>query len=98
MTAAETDAAREWLKRFVGIYADVDAGEGDPVHAVLAHAREMLVVGPTPEDPFSIWREIADALPQDEQAASLCDTWREELDRVRRASRDAYGGRFSPEQ
>jgi hypothetical protein len=54
VTAAETDAAREWLKRFVGIYAGTDAGEGDPVHAVRAHAREMLVVGPAPDDPFTI--------------------------------------------
>jgi hypothetical protein len=83
MTAAQTDAAREWLKRFVGIYEGTNAGEGDPVHAVLAHAREMLVVGPTTGDPFTICREIANALPQDQQAAGLCDNWREELDRAR---------------
>jgi hypothetical protein len=83
MTAAETDAAREWLERFIGVYAGTDAGEGDPVHAVRAHAREMLTLGPNPDDPFTICREIADALPQDQQAASLCDAWREDLERAR---------------
>ena len=84
MTAAETDAAREWLTRFIGAYAGLDVGESDPVHAVRAHAREMLVVGPTPDDPFTICKEMADALPHDQRAAGLCDTWREELDLARR--------------
>jgi hypothetical protein len=82
MTAAETDAAREWLERFIGIYAARDEGEGELVHAVRAHAREMLAVGPTPDDPFTICREIADALPADQPAASLCDTWSGELERA----------------
>jgi hypothetical protein len=86
MSAAETDAAREWLKRFVGLYAEMDAGDSNPVHAVRAHANEMLVVGPTPDDPFIICKEIADALPQDPQAAELCDTWHDQLDRARRLS------------
>ena len=59
-------------------------GKSDPVHAVRAHAREMLVVGPTPDDPFTICKEMADALPHDRGAAGLCDTWREELDQARR--------------
>jgi hypothetical protein len=84
MSAAETDAAREWLKRFIGMYAGMDSGEGDPVHAIRVHAREMLAVGPTPDDPFIIGEEMAGALPEDRGAAGLCDTWREELDRARR--------------
>lgn len=83
MAGPEIDDAREWLQRFVDLYAGMDAGEGDPVHAIRAHAREMLVVGPAADDPFTICKEMADALPEDRQAAGLCDSWREEFDRAR---------------
>jgi hypothetical protein len=39
----------------------------------------MLVAGPAPGDPFTICKEIAEALPEDRQAAGLCDGWREEF-------------------
>jgi hypothetical protein len=51
--------------------------------AVREHARQMIAAGPTEDDPFTIAREIAAALPGDSHAAALADTWHTELDRMK---------------
>lgn len=78
-----TEAARSWLTRFIDMYAGMDAGPGDPVHAVREKARELLDAGPTEDDPFTILEQIAAALPGDSHAASLGAGWRKELYGVR---------------
>ena len=74
--------AAEWLERFIGMYAGIDSGEGDPVHAVRVKARQLLEAGPTRDDPFTIAEEIAQALPGDGRAASLGGIWRDQLHRL----------------
>jgi hypothetical protein len=76
------EAARDWLERFIDMYAGIDAGPGDPVHAVREKARELLEAGPTESDPLTISREIAQALPGDSHAAALEQAL---VDRIRRA-------------
>lgn len=78
-----SEAARAWLERIDGMYEGIDAGPTDPVHAVRERARQMIKAGPTEDDPFTIAREIAAALPGDAHAAALADTWRTELDRTK---------------
>jgi hypothetical protein len=77
-----TEAAQGWLTRFIDMYAGIDAGPGDPVHAVREKARELVNAGPTADDPFTISEEIAAALPGDSHAAALGDGWRKELERA----------------
>jgi hypothetical protein len=77
------EAAREWLNRFIDMYAGMDAGPGDPVHAVREKAQALLDASSTEHDPLTIAREIAEALPGDSHAAALEDGWREELRRLR---------------
>lgn len=78
-----SEAARAWLERIDGMYEGIDAGPTDPVHAVRDHARQLIKAGPTEDDPLTIAREIAAALPGDSHAAALADTWRTELDRMK---------------
>jgi hypothetical protein len=77
-----TEAARRWLANFVDMYAGIDAGEGDPVHAVRENARALLATGPTERDPVIIAEQIAVALPGDPRAAALAEAWRDELRRL----------------
>lgn len=70
------EAARQWLTRFVDLYAGIDTGKGDPVHAAREKADEFLQRGPTRSDPFVVAGMIAKALPNDPRAASLEDDWR----------------------
>jgi hypothetical protein len=78
-----TEAAEAWLTRFIDMYAGMDAGPGDPVHAVREKAREFLDAGPIEDDPFTISEQIAAALHGDSHAATLGDGWRKELERLR---------------
>ena len=78
-----TEAAEVWLTQFSTTYAGMDAGPGDPVHAVRERARELLEAGPTEDDPFTICEQIAAALPGDSHAAALGDGWRKELERLK---------------
>ncbi len=78
-----TEAAQGWLTRFIDMYAGIDTGPSDPVHAIRAKAREFLDAGPTEDDPFTISEEIAAALPGDSHAAALEDGWRKELERLK---------------
>jgi hypothetical protein len=78
-----TEAAQDWLTRFIDMYAGIDTGPSDPVHAVREKAREFLDAGPTEDDPFTISEEIAAALPGDSHAAALEDGWRKELERLK---------------
>jgi hypothetical protein len=79
---AVTQAATDWLNRFVDRYAGTDSGESDPVHDVRVRAQQMLHAGPTRQDPFTIAEMLANALPNDERAAVLGDDWRDELSRI----------------
>lgn len=76
------EAARRWLANFVDMYAGIDAGEGDPVHAIRENARALLAIGPTERDPFVIAEQITAALPGDRRAAALATAWRDELQRL----------------
>jgi hypothetical protein len=78
-----SEAARDWLNRFIDMYAGMDAGQGDPVHTVRENARALLNAGPTEQDPFTIAKQIAEALPGDSHAAALEDGWRGELERLK---------------
>ncbi len=71
----ESDSARTWLSRFTGMYEGMDAGPGDPVHAVRMKAQEFLNAGATDEHPRIIIKMIAEALPNDPRAATLEQTW-----------------------
>jgi hypothetical protein len=72
------EAAREWLTRFVDMYAGMDTlAANDPVHAARVKAEELLKAGPTGNDPFIVAGMIAEALPGDERAASLAASWSE---------------------
>ena len=73
-----SDLARSWLTRFVGTYEGIDAGPGDPVHAVRMRAQEFLDAGPTNEHPPIISRMIAEALPNDRRVATLGQSWDDE--------------------
>jgi hypothetical protein len=77
------EAAEVWLTQFSNTYAGMDAGPGDPVHAVREKAREFLDAGPTEDDPFTISEQIAAALPGDSRAAALGDGWCKELERLK---------------
>lgn len=77
------EAAEVWLTHFIDMYGGMDAGPGDPVHAVLEKAREFLEAGPTEDDPFTISQQIAAALHGDSHAAALGDRWRKELERLK---------------
>ena len=59
----ESDSARTWLTRFIGMYEGMDTGPGDPVHAVRMKAQEFLDAGPTDEHPPTIVKMIGQALP-----------------------------------
>jgi hypothetical protein len=78
-----SEAARAWLERISGMYKGMDAGPTDHVHAVREHARQMIEAGPTEDDPFTIAREIAEALPGDRHASALGNNWRDELGRIK---------------
>jgi hypothetical protein len=78
-----TEAAEAWLTRFIDMYAGMDAGPADPVHAVREKAREFLDAGPTTDDPFTICDQIVAALPGESHAAALGDGWRKELQRLK---------------
>ena len=75
VTIKLVDPVRQWaaekLDGFVGTYAGVDSGPGDPVHPVREKARELLEAGPTQDDPFTVCALIAEALPMDSRAVSL---------------------------
>jgi hypothetical protein len=75
-------SSTKWLNRFIDMYAGMDTGPGDPVHAVREKARE-LADGPTKDDPFTVSEQIAAALPGDSHAAALGDGWRKELQRLK---------------
>jgi hypothetical protein len=75
-----SEAARNWLIRFIDMYAGIDSGPGDPVHAVRENARAFLDSGPTEHDPFTIAEQIGAALPGDSHAAALGGGWRDELE------------------
>lgn len=75
------DAAREWLIQFIAAYQGIDAGPGDPLHAVREKASALLDAGARRDDPFTISQEIAAVLPGDVHAAALGERWREELAR-----------------
>jgi hypothetical protein len=83
MSDPATEAARNWLNRFIDMYAGMDTGPGDPVHAVREKARELLADGPTRDDPFTVSEQIAAALPGDSHAAALGEGWRKELQRLK---------------
>ncbi len=68
-------AAREFLDRFAGMYAGMDLGEADPVHAVRVYALERLEAGPRSSDPFTVCAMMIDALPGDGRATTLATTW-----------------------
>jgi hypothetical protein len=46
------------------------------------NARELFEAGPRRDDPFTIADQIGGALPGDRRAATLGDTWRDELRRL----------------
>ena len=71
----ESDSARMWLSRFIEMYEGMDAGPGDPVHAVRMKAQEFLDAGPTDEHPPTIIKMIGQALPNDSRAATLEQSW-----------------------
>jgi hypothetical protein len=71
----ESDSARMWLTRFIGMYEGMDAGPSDPVHAVRMKAQEFLDAGATDEHPPIIIKMIAEALPNDPRAATLEQSW-----------------------
>jgi hypothetical protein len=83
MSDPTSEAARNWLMRFIDMYAGIDSGPGDPVHAVRENARAFLDAGPTEDAPFTIAEQITVALPGDAHAAALADGWREELERLK---------------
>jgi hypothetical protein len=72
------DAAREFLEKFVGMYAGIDTGKSDPVHPVRVQAQEFLDAGPKASDPFTVCAMIMDALPWDQHALNLVLTWLDE--------------------
>ena len=78
-----TEAAQVWLTRFIDMYAGIDAGPNDPVHAVREKAQEFLDAGPTEDDPFTISEQIAAALHGESRAAALGDGWRKEQQRLK---------------
>ncbi len=82
LTDPTAQAAADWLGRVASMYAGIDIGEGDPVHAVRMKALDLLQTGPTRNDPFTIADEIAAALPGDNRAARLSEMWRDELSRL----------------
>jgi hypothetical protein len=82
------DAARQFLERIVGMYAGMDAGEGDPVHTVRVYAQERLSAGAKPSDPFTVCAMISDALPEDRHAFNLVLSWLDEYVRVLRRLQD----------
>lgn len=85
-----TDAAREWLTDIVEMYKGIDTGQGDPVHDALMKAQELLKAGPiTRSDPFIVVGMLTDALPGDERAAALADSWTESYTRATRRARAA---------
>jgi hypothetical protein len=87
MSAADpvTDAARQWLERFVGMYAGMDTGsEHDPVHTARVRAQECLDAGPKPSDPFTVAGMMIDALPGDPRANTLALPWLEDYVRALR--------------
>ena len=57
------------------MYEGMDAGPGDPVHAVRMKAQEFLDAGATDEHPPIIIKMIAEALPNDPRAATLEQSW-----------------------
>jgi hypothetical protein len=81
------DAAREWLTDLASMYAGIDTGPGDPVHDALVRAQEFLDAGPTRSDPFVIAGMMAEALPGDERAAGLADSWSQAYVRAVRSDR-----------
>jgi hypothetical protein len=83
MTDSVTEPARQWLTRFMDLYAGMDTGgNSDPVHAVREKARQLRDTGPTRDDPFTIGEQITAALPGDSHAAMFADGWRDELERI----------------
>lgn len=86
-------AAREWLIRLVDMYAGIDTGPGDPVHDARVKAQEFLETGPTSSDPFVIAGMLAEALPGDERAAMLADSWSETYVQAVRRGRPERKGR-----
>jgi hypothetical protein len=71
----ESDSARTWLIRFIDMYEGMDAGPGDPVHAVRMKAQEFLDAGATDEHPRIVIKMIAEALPNDPRAVTLEQSW-----------------------
>jgi RNA polymerase sigma factor (sigma-70 family) len=74
--------ARSWLQRVVDLYAGLDAGPQDPIHAVREDARRLIAGKPTREDPFQIADRISAALPGDRRASSLRQSWISELNGI----------------
>jgi hypothetical protein len=79
--------ARSWLQRVTDLYAGLDAGRGDPIHAVREDAQRLIVGKPTREDPFQIADRISAALPGDRRASSLRESWIDELNGIATAYR-----------
>ena len=85
MSDPAEDAAREWLQRFIDLYADADGdteSPGDPIHAARLAARSALSQGPTRKDPYRVALMAADALPDDPRAAALAEEWHAALVRA----------------
>jgi hypothetical protein len=77
-----SEVARAWLMRVADLYAGLDAGEADPIHPVLEDARRLAAGDPSRQDPFDIADRIAKALPGDNRAASLRQSWQDELRKI----------------
>jgi hypothetical protein len=82
LATLETQAARQWLAVLVDMYAGMDAGPTDPVHAVREKARALIDGTPSRQDPFTIAQQMAAALPGDHRATTLADNWRATLERI----------------
>jgi RNA polymerase sigma factor (sigma-70 family) len=77
-----SEVARAWLIRVADLYTGLDAGEADPIHPVLEDARRLAAGDPSRQDPFEIADRIAKALPGDNRAASLRQSWQDELRKI----------------
>jgi RNA polymerase sigma factor (sigma-70 family) len=74
--------ARSWLQRVIDLYAGLDAGPPDRIHAVREDAQRLIAGKPTREDPFQIADRISAALPEDRRASSLRQSWINELNGI----------------